>query len=233
MFLRQTKLLRTVRTTVVTREGGGFHGHRRSIPRDHVPGAARHRHPRGARGAAAASRRGILGRRRHLDRALHLARVARARGRAALEAGLAVRLPRGAHPARRQLHRLRHRRPVVHRHAHGTRRDQGVPQRLPAPRPPAQGLRRPLQRDPLPVPRVRLGARRRARRRAGAVGLPPRRPTTRSRLPEAKVGTWAGFVFINPDPERRAARGVPRRARRRTSSAGTSATATSRPTSPR
>ena len=49
-------------------------------------------------------------------------------------------------------------------------------------------------------------------------------------LPEVKVGTWAGFVFINPDPDAEPARGLPRRTWPTTSSAGTCATATCRPT---
>ena len=63
-------------------------------------------------------------------------------------------------------------------------------------------LRRPLQRVPLPVPRLRLAPRRHAARTSRPLGLPPRRrPPRRLDLPEVQVGTWAGFVFINPDPD--------------------------------
>ena len=73
------------------------------VPRPELPAAARRRHPRGARhparGVAA-----VLRRRRRPDRALHLPRVARAGEGAAVVAGVAVRLPRGAHPPRRRPH---------------------------------------------------------------------------------------------------------------------------------
>ena len=79
--------------------------------------------------------------------------------------------------------------------------DQGVPQRLPAPRPPAEAVRRPLLGDPLPVPRLRLAPRRQPAGRPRPVGPPARHRRTRFHLPEVKVGTWDGFVFINPDPD--------------------------------
>ena len=116
-----------------------------------------------------------------------------------MDAGLAVRLPRGAHPAGRRPHRLRHRRLLLRHRPLGPRHDQGVPQRLPPPGPPTEAVRRQVLGDPLPVPRLRLAPRRRLEARPAHWDLPHvRRPFS---LPEVKVGTWEGFVFINPDPD--------------------------------
>ena len=83
---------------------------------------------------------------------------------------------------------------------------KAYPQRLPASRPPAEGLRRALLRTALPVPRLRLGARRQPAGRARRAGTS--RMSHGRRLPPARgeVGTWAGFVFINPDPTQRRSR---------------------------
>ena len=65
----------------------------------------------------------------------------------------------------------------------------------------------------------------------GPLGLPPHRCPPTARLPEAKVETWAGFVFINPDPDAGPLDGRSSAICRSTSSAGTSRIATSRATS--
>ena len=129
-----------------------------------------------------------------------------------MEAGVAVRLPRGADRRRRQPRRVRDRRPVVHRRAHAPGRDQGVLQRLPAPRPRQlkdHGGRCSEFRCPFHGFTWALDGALRVD--PGAVGLRARRRTTSSRCPRRKVGTWGGFVFINPDPEAGAARRLPRR----------------------
>ena len=57
-------------------------------------------------------------------------------------------------------------------------------------------------RDPLRVPRLRLGPRRCSCQDVPAAWDFPhvdQRPDDFT-LPECSVGTWAGFVFINPDP---------------------------------
>ena len=95
------------------------------LPRAHLPGPPRRRHPSGARRAAARVAP-LLRQRGRPDRAVHLARVASPGSRPAVVAGVAVRLPRGAHPRARRLHRLRHRRDVVPRGPPGRRIDQVV-----------------------------------------------------------------------------------------------------------
>ena len=86
---------------------------------------------------------------------------------------------------------------------------------------------------PLPVPRLHLGARRQRALGPVPVGLRARHATTTSALPEVRVGTWGGFVFVNMDPDGDAARAVPRRRCRSTSRAGASRTAGRRCTSRR
>ena len=103
--------------------------------------------------------------------------------------------------ARRQLRAVRDRQHVVHRHPRRPRRDQGVLQRLPAPRPRPEGPRRSLLGVPLPVPRLDLGARRRSAGRSRRAGTSSTSIATSSPSPRRKVDTWGGFVFINPDPE--------------------------------
>ena len=105
-------------------------------------------------------------------------------------------------PGGRQLRRLRHRRRLVPGGPH-PRRHQGLRQRLPAPWPRAEGLRRPLQRVPVQLPRLHLAPRRHAaaharRRRSSRTSRPTATP---GGCPRRKVGTWGGFVFINPDPD--------------------------------
>ena len=58
--------------------------------------------------------------------------------------GVAVRLLRGAHPASRRLHGVRHRRPLVLPHSLRHEHHQGLPERPHAPRSPAQAVRRQL-----------------------------------------------------------------------------------------
>ncbi len=82
-------------------------------------------------------------------------------------------------------------------------RHQGVRQRLPAPRPRTEGLRRALQRVPLQLPRVHLASRRHAALPAGTGGVPRRRgrPRRLAACPRRRSAVWGGFVFINPDPD--------------------------------
>ena len=155
------------------------------------------------------------------------------RGRAAVEAGLAVRLPRRADPAPGDyiVYEIANLSFIVMRTPVGSH--QGVPQRVPAPRPAAEGLRRSLL--------ARSAARSTASPGPSTAPCTTCRPGGTSRtsttdefpLPEAKVGTWAGFVFINPDPNAEPFDELHRRAGRAVRRCGTSRTATSRPTSPR
>ena len=148
----------------VSTAGGPHDDHREPahagpLDRDLVPGAARHRQPRRARRAAlaVATSTSAPGLPRH---ALHQPGVPRAREGEALEQGVADGLPRGGHPRGRRHRRLRDLRQVDPRRALGPRRDQGVLQRLPAPRPPAAGGHGLDQRAALPVPRLLLEPRR-------------------------------------------------------------------------
>ncbi len=153
-----------------------------------------------------------------------------------MEAGLAVRLPRGAHPRRRATTSST-RSPTCRSSCVRTadRRDQGVPQRLSASRSPPEGLRRPL---------LTSSAARSTASPGRSTARWPHVPAAWDfphvddepddfHLPEPKVGTWAGFVFINPDPDCGAARRVPRRPGRALRRLGSRQTATSKPTSPR
>ena len=79
--------------------------------------------------------------------------------------------------------------------------DQGLPQRLPPPRPPAEAVRRPLRGDPVPVPRLRLELDGSLKDVPAAWDLPHVDAGELRACPRCKVGTWAGFVFINPDPD--------------------------------
>ena len=91
--------------------------------------------------------------------------------------------------------------------------DQGVLQRLPAPRPAAQGARLQQHRAALRVPRLLLEPRRHAQAGAGGVGLPPRRADEWS-LPEVQ-GRLLGRVRVRQHgPRLRAVRVVHRRLRR-------------------
>ena len=155
----------------------------------------------------------VLRQRRRLDRPLHLTRVARARDHAAVGPRLAVRVPRGRDPRGRRLPRVPDRAVVVHRHPHCARHHPGVPERLSAPRSPAEGLRRPLLRDPVPVPWLRLDHRRATPGRAGQVGLRPCRG--RTLLTAAVQGGRVGRVRVHqPRPRRRAVARLPGRDRR-------------------
>ena len=59
----------------------------------------------------------------------------------------------------------------------------------------------PRRRVPLPVPRVHLEPRRHASGRCRARGTSRTSIPGDFRLPEAQVGTWGGFVFVNLDPQ--------------------------------
>ena len=89
--------------------------------------------------------------------------------------------------------------------------DQGVLQRLPAPGPPAARRRRASDASCAARSTASAGTSTARSSRSRRVGLPAGRRRTSSRLPEVKVGTWGGFVFVNLDPDCRAARGLPRR----------------------
>ena len=130
------------------------------------------------------------------------------------------------------LHRLRHRQPLVHRHAHSTRRDQGLLQRLSSPRASAQGL--------TPAAATRSAARitgspgrstgRSPMCRRGGTSITS--PTTRSACPRRRSARGPGSCSSTPIPiahpsASTSAISPP------SSSAGISATATSRATSPR
>ena len=193
------------------------------VARHLVPGAARHRHPTGARRAAARRRPRDLGSddipiERYTSRAWHELEVERLWKRVWQFACREEEIPE---PGDHHVYEIAD--DVVPRRAHRDGRHQGLPERVPPPRPAAEGPRRPLQRAPVPVPRLRVAARRCAAGRAGAVGLPPRRRRRRSTSPRSRSARGRGFVFVNPDPARRAARGVRRRARRALRRRGTSA----------
>ena len=93
-----------------------------------------------------------------------------------------------------------------------------VRQRLPAPRAPRGRGLRPSRDAPVPVPRVDVRPRRVAPHRA-ALGSRARLDRRRLSLHPVLVDTWGPLVFVNPDHERRTARGdarrPPGRARRR------------------
>ena len=176
------------------------------------PGAARHRHPSGAGGAATRVAR-VPRRRRQAHRAVHEPRVPRPRGRAAVEARLADGVSRGG-PARGRRHgRVHDREPVGAGRAVGAGHDQGVRQLVPAPRPPHPRRRRSGVRASLPVPRLLLEPRRLVEADPGGVGLPARRPR-RVPPPRAARRQPGGFVFVNFDPELPPVRGAHRRPRR-------------------
>ena len=90
------------------------------------------------------------------------------------------------------------------------RRAAGVRQRLPPPRARGRAGLRAARDAPVPVPRVDVRPRRLAARRAAlraGAGLRPRRLGLRPVL----VETWGPLVFVNPDPDARAARRDARR----------------------
>ena len=135
-----------------------------------------------------------------------------------------------AHPRGRRHRGLRHRRRSRSWWCGaGARRDQGVLQRLPAPRPPLRRRR--------PGGSASCGARSTASAGTSTgsssgcrrLGLPARRRRAFG-LPEVRVGTLGRLRLRQPRSRRGAARGLPRRPARRTSSDGSSRTATPRPT---
>ena len=117
-----------------------------------------------------------------------------------MEAGVAVRLPRGAAAARRQPRRLRHRQPVVHRRPlrrheikayynaclHRGRQLKDYGGRCSEIRCPFHGFTWALDGALASIP---------------AAWDFEHVDDEEFSLPEAKVGTWGGFVFINPDPD--------------------------------
>ena len=79
-------------------------------------------------------------------------------------------------------------------------RDPGLLKLLPPSRAAARLRSRLPPPAPLPVPRLHLEPRRLARLRAVTVGLPADQPgAARSRPAPSRC--WAGFVFVNPDPD--------------------------------
>ena len=221
--------------TVCTLPARRCHGHRtgarrRPVTGVELPAAARHRHPRGARGAAGGVA-AVPRRRGRLDRPLHRRGTGSSGRRSGCGGGS------GSSPAARSTcptpaTTSSTRSPGSRSSSSGstTDDDQGLPQRLPAPRPPAEAVRRPLHRDPLPVPRLRV-----AHSTARSQDVPAQWDFPHVDAREVRAagdqGRHVGRVRVHqPRPGRRAARGLPRRPGRRTSSAGTSATATSRPT---
>ena len=109
---------------------------------------------------------------------------------------------------------------LVVRTEHG--RHQGVPERVPAPGPAAEGPRRALQRAPMPVPRLRLAPRRCAEGRAGAMGLPPRRRRRPSICPRRASARGRASSSSTPIPAPRRSRLFVERPRRASSQVGTS-----------
>ena len=165
---------------------------RRPVAGVELPGAARRRHPPGAGGAAASSRRGSSA-----TRTSRSSGTSRGSGIGARTSGCGGGC--GSSPAARSTSR----RPATTSSTRSSelsflvvrtddRRDQGLPQRLPAPGPAAEGLRRPLLRDPLPVPRLRVEARRPLKHVPARVGLPPRRRPTTSASRRARSARGPG-----------------------------------------
>ena len=200
---------------------------------DHVPAAARHRQLPGARRAAARVAE-VPRQRRRAEDAVHVGRVARPRGRASVEAGLAVRLPRGADRRRRQLRRCT-RSPTCRSSSPAS-----APTRSRRTTTPACTAGRQLKdhdgrcsRVPLPLPRLDLGARRRRCGSSRRTGTSSTSTDDDFSLPEAQ-GRHVGRLRVHqPRPRGRAARRVPRRHLPSSSSAGSSRTVTSRATSRR
>ena len=77
---------------------------------------------------------------------------------------------------------------------------KAYPQRVPAPGPPAEGLRRPLQRVPLPVPRLRVGARRRTGTTCRRGGTSRTSSTRSSACPRPRSARGAGSCSSTPTP---------------------------------
>ena len=169
---------------------------------------------RRARGAAA--RVAEVPRQRRRRRSTATSRdVARARGHAPVGTRVAVRVPRGGDPRDRRPPRVHDRQVVVHRDPH---------------RPPTRSRPTPTHACTAaassrtttvgaPSSAARSTASR-GRSTASSATCPAKWdfdhvPAPRSsRCPECKVGTWAGFVFINPDPDAEPLARLPRRDRR-------------------
>ena len=132
-----------------------------------------------------------------------------------MEALVADGLPRGGHPRRRRHAGLRDLRPVASSScASAPDEIKAYMQRLPAPRPAAQGPRLQQHRAALPVPRVLLEPRRLAQAGAGAVGLPPRRAGRVVAAARSRSASGAGSCSSTWTPTSRVVRVVPRRLRR-------------------
>ena len=167
------------------------------------------------------------------DRALHVARLPRARGGAPLEPRLADGLPRGGDPRGRRPRGLRDRR-ASRSSSCARRRTRSAPSTTPAST--AGGSLRECDGrvDELRCPFHGLtwdldGALKRV---PCSLGLPPRRAR---RLPAARgEGRHLGRLRVREHgPGRRAPRALPRRAAAALRAAGPSSSATRRPTSPR
>ena len=110
-------------------------------------------------------------------RSLHRSRVRQGGVRTAVDANLAVRVPRRAHPRGRRLLRLRHRRLFVHHHARRQERHPRLLQRVPPSRHQAARFRHARVRERIPVqlPRLELEHRRHEQASRLRLGFPARR----------------------------------------------------------
>ena len=202
---------RTSRRPRRTRSDRTVRGHPRHDrgpqPRAGRPGRGLHRPPRprlprGPRRLPVdepAAGRGADGARR----ALHLPGVPRPRGREGLEEGVADGLPGRGHPRARAVRQVRHRRHLGARRPPARRLDQGPPQRVPAPRPHAEGAGRPRRQLPVPLPRHHVGPRRLAQAHALQVGLPAGRRRVAAASPcRSTPGAASSSSTSTPTPRR-------------------------------
>ena len=168
---------------------------------------------------------------RHRAVALLRPRLPPARGRARVGPRLADGVPRGADPRGRRLGALRDRRLVAHRRPHRPGHDLGVPQLVPPPRHPAAHPLRAHRRASAARTTGSPGTSTAPSREIPSAWDFPQVDEATFCLPEAQVGTWGGFVFVNVDPDGATAPRTTSRICPRTSPSGRSRSATSPPTS--